>query len=200
VDLVFAPSEEEMYGPDHKTWVEVEGLAEGLCGASRPGHFRGVATVVSKLFNVCHPDLAYFGQKDAQQALILSRMAADLDTGIQVVICPVVREEDGLAVSSRNVYLNEEERAQAPLLNQALQEAAGRIGAGERDPRALKKGVEEHISQASLAEIDYVEVVRTSDMRSPGGLEGPILIAVAVRFGETRLIDNVMLDVTSSPT
>src|SRR5660398_249935 len=99
VDLVFAPSEEEMYGPDHATWIEVEGLTEGLCGASRPGHFRGVATVVSKLFNVCHPDLAYFGQKDAQQALIVERMAADLDTGVRIVICPIVRGQDGLAVS-----------------------------------------------------------------------------------------------------
>lgn len=200
VDLVFAPSEEEMYGPEHATWVEVEGLTEGLCGSSRPSHFRGVTTVVSKLFNICRPDAAYFGQKDGQQALVVERMAADLDTGARIVICPIVRGEDGVAVSSRNVYLSEEERGQAPALHRALREGAGRVEAGERDPRAVKELVEDRISEAPLAAIDYVEIVRTSDLRPPGRLEGRILIAVAVWFGQTRLIDNVILDVTSSPT
>lgn len=196
VDVVFHPSAAEMYAPGHATWVDVEGLTEHLCGARRPGHFRGVTTVVSKLFAVCEPDRAYFGGKDAQQALVIRRMARDLDEAVEVIVCPTVRESDGLAMSSRNAYLTPAERVQAPVLHRALVEAEALIAGGERDPRVVVAAIVGRLAEAPSASVDYVEVVSTSDLRPTDRIDGEVLVAAAVRLGGTRLIDNV---VVSSP-
>ena len=191
--MVFSPAYSEMYDPGHCTWVDVEGLADRLCGASRPGHFRGVATVVTKLFGLCRPERAYFGRKDAQQALIVRRMVADLDLGVDVVVCPIVREPDGLAMSSRNVYLTPAERAQAPTLYQALREAEAAILAGARDAGGVRAAVLGRLAEAPLGEVDYVEVVDADDLQPVDVIIGEVVVAVAVRFGAGRLIDNVMV-------
>lgn len=195
VDVVFHPEPREMYDPEHCTWVDVEGLTEHLCGASRPGHFRGVATVVTKLFGLCRPERAYFGQKDAQQALLIRRMASDLDLGVDVVVCPIVREPDGLAMSSRNVYLTAEERAQAPTLYRALREAEAAMAAGERDAAAVRATVMGVLAEAPHGKVDYVEVVSTAALQPVDVIAGEVLVAVAVWFGATRLIDNVVVKV-----
>lgn len=192
-DLIFCPSEEEMYLKNHCTWVEVEGLTEGLCGASRPGHFRGVCTVVNKLFNICRPDRAYFGQKDAQQLAVIRRMVRDLNMGIEIVACPIVRELDGLAMSSRNVYLSSEERAEAPLLYSALRRAKALADAGERDAASLQSAIRGVLAHARLATVEYVAVVDAEDLSPVTRISGNCLIALAVRFGGTRLIDNIVL-------
>ena len=194
VDLVFSPTVEEMYEPGHATWVEVERLGDHLCGASRPGHFRGVATVVTKLLAVCRPDRAYFGQKDAQQAFIIRRMAADLDLGADIVVCPIIREADGLAMSSRNVYLTSEERTQAPVLFAALRDGEALIESGEREAAAVLLAVRSGLEMAPLARVDYVELVSTDTLAPVEPLRGEVLLAAAVWFGRTRLIDNVVLD------
>jgi len=194
VDAVFHPPAEEMYAPGHATWVDFdEALTAGLCGASRPGHFRGVATVVTKLFTICRPHRAYFGQKDAQQAVLVRRMTRDLDLDVAVVVCPIVREADGLAMSSRNVYLTPEERAQAPALRLSLTAAEAAAAAGERDAAALRAIVEAALAKTPLARVDYVEVVSTDDLQPVERLEGEALLALAVWFGRTRLLDNVVL-------
>ncbi|MCZ7662243.1 MAG: pantoate--beta-alanine ligase [Thermoleophilia bacterium] len=195
VDLVFHPPPEEMYLPGHATWVDVEGLTEHLCGASRPGHFRGVSTVVTKLFGICRPDRAYFGQKDAQQAFVIRRLTADLDLGVEVVVCPTVREPDGLALSSRNVYLTEEERAEAPVLYRALRSAEALIASGERDARLVVRDVLEVLAQSPHGRVDYVEVVDTATLQPLEILAGEVLLALAVWFGGTRLIDNLVVRV-----
>lgn len=195
-DLLFTPEVEEMYpnGPDgQQIWVEPGRLADHLCGPSRPGHFRGVATVVAKLFAMLEPDRAYFGQKDAQQLIIVRRMARDLGFPVDVRGVPTVREADGLALSSRNVYLNQDQRDQAPILHRALLDAARRVESGERSPAAVEADVRWRINTgAPGARIDYVSVVDAETLQP---LEGPIqrevLIALAVYFGRTRLIDNV---------
>lgn len=192
VGVVFHPKPEEMYAPGHCTWVDVEGLTEHLCGASRLGHFRGVATVVAKLFGLCRPERAYVGQKDAQQALLIRRMSSDLDMGVDVVICPIVREPDGLAMSSRNVYLTAEERAQAPVLHQALREAERVMAAGERDAAVVRATVLSVLAEAPLGRVDYVEVVSTATLQPVDVIAGEVVVAVAVWFGATRLIDNVI--------
>jgi len=193
VDVVFHPQPGHMYDPDHCTWVEVEGLTDHLCGARRPGHFRGVATVVAKLFGLCRPDRAYFGQKDVQQALLIRRMAVDLDLGVDVVLCPIVREPDGLAMSSRNVYLTPTERSQAPVLYRALREAEALIAAGESDAGVVRDAVVNVLAGAPLARMDYVELVSPGDLRPVDVIAGEVVVAVAVRFGATRLIDNVIV-------
>jgi pantoate--beta-alanine ligase len=195
VDLVFHPEADEMYLPGHATWVDVEGLTDQLCGASRPGHFRGVATVVTKLLALCRPDRAYFGQKDAQQAFVIDRVAADLDLGAEIVVCPIVREADGLAMSSRNVYLTPEERAQAPALFAALRLAGERVAGGERDATAVVAAVRSALEAAPLTRVDYVELVATATLAPVARLEGRVLLALAVWFGRTRLIDNEVLEV-----
>jgi pantoate--beta-alanine ligase len=192
VDVVFHPEPDEMYDPGHCTWVDVEGLTDHLCGAARPGHFRGVTTVVTKLFSLCRPERAYFGQKDAQQALLIRRMAADLDLGVEVVVCPIVREPDGLAMSSRNVYLTPEERAQAPLIYRALRRAEAAIAAGERDAGVVSATVLGMLAEASLGRVDYVEIVDADHLRPVDVIAGEVVVAVAVRFGAARLVDNVM--------
>ncbi|MGI6711983.1 MAG: pantoate--beta-alanine ligase [Bacillota bacterium] len=195
VDVIFAPSTADMYPKNYHTFVDIELLTDHLCGLSRPGHFKGVATVVTKLFNITQPDIAYFGQKDAQQVIVIKRMVADLNMPVDVVCVPTVREEDGLAMSSRNVYLNEEERQQAPVLYRSLKEAQALVEQGERNALIIKNRIKEIISQASLACIDYVEIVDEITVQPVDKLEGKILIALAVRFGQTRLIDNILLEV-----
>jgi len=195
VDVLFIPSTEAMYPPGYATHVEVVGLTEPLCGRSRPGHFRGVTTVVAKLFNIVQPDVSYFGQKDYQQALVISRMAEDLFWPLRVVVCPTVREPDGLAASSRNVYLGPEERRQAVCLFQALQAAQEAIARGERRAREVERIMRETISRYPLARIDYAEVRRARDLAEIETLEERVVLALAVWIGRTRLIDNALVEV-----
>lgn len=194
-DLVFAPSETEMYLPGACTWVEVEGLTAGLCGAARPGHFRGVCTVVTKLFNIVGPDRAYFGEKDAQQLAVIKRMTRDLDMRLEIVPCPTVREADGLAMSSRNVSLTPEARAQAPALYRSLTAAQVAVENGERDAERLKRSIFAQLADADLAKIDYVDIVDADSLEPVAFVDRPVLIAVAVFFGPVRLIDNVPVSV-----
>ena len=195
VDLVFAPAQEEMYPPGSATIVRISDLAERLEGAHRPGHFDGVATIVAKLFNVVQPDRAYFGQKDAQQLLVIRRLVRDLDMPVEVVGCPIVREPDGLALSSRNVYLSEEERAQALSLSRGLGRAREAFEDGVRDAGALRRLVEETVVAEPLAGIDYISLADAATLDElEGTVEGPALLSMAVRFGATRLIDNATLE------
>ncbi len=190
VDLIFHPEVEEMYGPDFHAYVDMHTLPEKLCGASRPVHFRGVQTVVSKLFHIIPADRAYFGQKDAQQLAIIRRMVMDLNFDIEIIGCPIIREEDGLAKSSRNTYLSEEERKQAVILNQSLEAAMDAINAGERDAAKVKQIIIDKLHTCPLAKIDYVEVVSFDTIQPIEKVEGAVLIAIAVYIGTTRLIDN----------
>lgn len=193
VDAVYAPSPESMYPPGYQTYVEVEELSQPLCGARRPGHFRGVATVVLKLFAATMPHVAIFGQKDYQQLALLRRMAADLDLGIEMVGMPIVREADGLALSSRNAYLSAEERGQATALHRGLEAARERYSQGERDAAVLVAAAREPIERAPLARIDYVELRDAESLSAVDSIERPAVLAMAVFFGKTRLIDNVVL-------
>lgn len=194
VDALFAPEAEEMYPAGFATRVTVEGpLTQGLCGARRPGHFAGVATVVTKLFAACEPDLALFGQKDAQQAAVIRRFTKDLNLPVEIVVCPIVRDEDGLALSSRNVYLSPEERKEAPVLHRSLRRAEALFAGGERRAQVLVEAVREELAQAPLARIDYVEVVDAESLVPVKTVESPALLALAVFFGATRLIDNTVL-------
>ncbi|ADG81103.1 pantoate--beta-alanine ligase [Thermincola potens] len=195
VDAVFAPTAAEMYPSGYATFLEVEGLTEKLCGLSRPGHFRGVTTVVTKLFNIIQPDIAYFGQKDAQQVLVIKKMVADLNMNLTVKTVETVREADGLAMSSRNTYLNKEERQAALVLYKSLQKARDMIQAGERQKSRVIAAMEALIKAEPLARIDYVDILSIPDLRDIEELKGEILIALAVYIGNTRLIDNFMLEV-----
>lgn len=198
VDLIFAPDAATMYPPGYRTYVEVERLQDVLCGASRPGHFRGVATVVLKLFNIVSADVAYFGQKDAQQARIIQQMVRDLNVPIQIRVCPIVREPDGLALSSRNQYLDANQRQQAVALWQALQEARARIEAGERSAAAVQQVLAARITATPGAQLDYAAVVSADTLQPLERLRGSVLLAVAVKFGSTRLIDNVLVDISDA--
>lgn len=191
-DLIFHPEPEEMYFADNCTFVDMDGLTKGLCGKTRPTHFRGVCTVVSKLFHIVSPDRAYFGQKDAQQLAVIRRMVRDLNFDIEIVGCPIVRETDGLAMSSRNTYLNEEERKAALILHKSLMLGKEMIEKGERDAGQIKKAVISNIESEPLARIDYVEIVNPDTMENIDTVEDLALIATAVYIGKTRLIDNVM--------
>lgn len=195
VDIVFAPSVAEMYPESYKTYVEVEDITNVLCGVSRPGHFKGVTTVVNKLFNIIEPDKAYFGQKDAQQVIVIKKMVRDLNMNLEIITCPIVRETDGLAKSSRNVYLNTEERAAAVVLSKSLFEAEEVIKNGEKSAEKVVDYIRGRIMSEKLADIEYVEVVSADGLDQLKKLEGSILIALAVRFGKTRLIDNLILEV-----
>jgi pantoate--beta-alanine ligase len=190
VDIVFAPSVEEIYPPGSDTTVSVGALATVLEGAARPGHFDGVATVVAILFDLVGAERAYFGQKDAQQVLVIRRMAADLAIPIEVIGCPTVREPDGLALSSRNVHLTPDERAAAPVLRRALLAARARREAGERDGDALRAAMRDTLGDEPLAAIDYVSVADATTLAELDRADGPALLSLAVRFGTTRLIDN----------
>jgi pantoate--beta-alanine ligase len=196
VDLVFHPEPAVLYPPDYRTYVEVTGLQDVLCGASRPGHFRGVATIVLKLFNLVQPDRAYFGQKDAQQARIIRQLVRDLNVPVEVRVCPIVREADGLALSSRNQYLEAQQRRQAVVLHRALNEAQRRIEAGERDAAVLRQAMIECIASAPDAVLDYAAVVDADSLEMPTRLAPgrSVLLALAVKFGGTRLIDNILID------
>ena len=198
VDVIFAPTPATIYPEGYRTYVEVEGLQEALCGASRPGHFRGVCTIVLKLFNIVRPDVAYFGQKDAQQVLILRKMVQDLNVEVGVRVCATVREPDGLALSSRNQYLDADQRRRAVVLSQALREAKERVLAGERDAAAVQRRLAERIAATPGATLDYAAVVSAATLQPPEQLHGRVLLAVAVKFGATRLIDNVLLAVAET--
>jgi len=193
--IIFVPTVKEMYPQGYATFVDVERLTAGLCGASRPHHFRGVTTVVAKLFNIATPDNAYFGQKDAQQALVIQRMVRDLNMNLFVHILPTVREADGLAMSSRNSYLSPAERKSALILSQTLMQVAEKIQGGQREAAAIQAFIVKEISSEPLAAIDYVSVVDTEEIRPIEKISGRTLIALAVRFGKTRLIDNIIVEV-----
>jgi pantoate--beta-alanine ligase len=192
-DVVFAPSAEAIYPPGHRTFVEVTGLTEGLCGASRPGHFRGVATIVTKLFNLVRPHRAYFGQKDYQQSVMVRRLAADLNFDLEIVVLPTVREPDGLAMSSRNALLAPPQRRAAPLLYRTLTHGAARVTAGERRASVLLDEMRAMIEAEPLATLDYVAICDPDTLEPLERIEGPAVIALAVRFGPTRLIDNLLV-------
>jgi pantoate--beta-alanine ligase len=194
VAIVFAPEAAEMYAKDFSTYVEETRLSRGLCGATRPGHFRGVTTVVAKLFNIVGPDRAYFGQKDAQQAAVIKRMARDLDMGVEIVVMPIVREADGLAMSSRNAYLSAREREEALVLSRGLAEARRLFEGGERRCGALVEAVRKTIAQAPDAKVDYIEAVDAETLEGVEPIRGRTLLALAVFVGKTRLIDNVILE------
>jgi pantoate--beta-alanine ligase len=193
-DLIFHPEPEEMYAPDFCTHVGVATLSEHLCGARRPVHFNGVCTVVTKLFMISQADRAYFGQKDAQQLAIVRRMVRDLNYNIEIIGCPIVREEDGLAKSSRNTYLNPMERKAAVVLHQALTEADAKIRAGETDAAEVRRIISNIIEDEPLARIDYVEVVDWNELQPIEKIDGPVLVAIAVFIGKVRLIDNFIVE------
>ncbi|OQA00697.1 MAG: Pantothenate synthetase [Planctomycetes bacterium ADurb.Bin401] len=183
------------YPQKNLTWVNVEKLSEPLCGKSRPTHFRGVATVCTKLFNIVQPDVAFFGQKDAQQVIILKRMVEDLNLPMRIVVCPIVRESDGLAMSSRNKYLNPQQRKDASLLYAALQEAEFFINAGELKSAFLKEQMKKILNISRQIDIDYISIVNAETLDEIDEIRGKVLIALAVKLGPARLIDNIMLDV-----
>jgi pantoate--beta-alanine ligase len=193
VEIIFAPSTEEMYPPGASTYVEVEGLSERLDGKSRPGHFRGVATIVSKLFNIVQPDKAFFGQKDAAQVAVIRKMVRDLDLSIAVMVGEILRETDGLAMSSRNVYLSPDERKQALVLSQALQQAKDEYSRGERTAQTLRNTMRAVFTVQPSAEVDYIEVVDWQTLLPVEKAAPGTLLAVAAKIGSTRLIDNIVL-------
>lgn len=194
VDVIFAPSVEDMYPAGAVTWVTVEGMSDRLCGRSRPGHFRGVTTVVSKLFHIIEPDAAFFGQKDAAQIAIIRRMVRDLNVPVSIEVCPIIRESDGLALSSRNAYLNPEERKSAMVLHRALQHTQKLFDHGERDSaKLIAAGKQEFVKEPS-ARLDYFEIVEPDTLEPVPSIAKRALIAVAAFIGNTRLIDNILVD------
>ncbi len=192
VDAVFYPTVRAMYRDNHSTWVQVERLTKELCGRFRPDHFRGVATVVTKLFNIVGPDVAVFGQKDAQQAAVIRRMTRDLSFPVRIVVAPTVREPDGLAMSSRNAYLSPKERRQAPVLYRSLQLARQMIETGVRDPNRVRRKVRHFVRHNSDARIQYVQIVDPDEISPVRLIHGKVLVAIAAFFGRTRLIDNIV--------
>ena len=193
-DLIFSPSPEEIYPKGFSTYIDVEGLTQGLCGVSRPGHFRGVATVVAKLFNIVQPDAAVFGQKDAQQLAVIRRMVRDLNFPVRVIAGPIVRESDGLAMSSRNAYLTLEERAEAPTLYRALLKAKALADSGQRTAGRIKGEIKKILYRdAPLAEIDYIEIVDNETLKPVKQIKKNTLIALAVKLPNARLIDNLVI-------
>jgi pantoate--beta-alanine ligase len=194
VDIVFVPSDDEMYPPEFSSRVDVEKVTERLEGASRLGHFRGVATVVVKLFNIVQPSRAYFGQKDAQQVVVIKRMVADLNVGIEIVVVPTVRESDGLAMSSRNIYLSSEERQAATILFKALTLARQLRQSGEKDAGKIRRQMTSLIQREPLAQIDYVSIADAETLEELNLIDRPALTSLAVRIGKTRLIDNMPLE------
>lgn len=195
VDYIFHPTATEMYPKNYSTFVNVENLTDVLCGAQRPGHFKGVTTVVLKLLNIIFPHRAYFGQKDAQQVIVIKRMVRDLNMPVKIITVPIKREDDGIAISSRNLYLTKEERKQATCLYKSLKLAEQMILQGENQAEEVKKEIENEINKNNLAKIDYVEIVNAESLDSVELIKGSILIALAVKFGKTRLIDNLMMEV-----
>jgi pantoate--beta-alanine ligase len=198
VSAIFYPAIKELYPAGYKTYVTVEDLSIRLCGASRPGHFKGVATVVTKLFNIVNPDTAYFGQKDAQQAVIIKKMVLDLNMPVKIKVMPTLRDKDGLALSSRNVYLNKEEREDALVLSQALNLAKGLIKAGARDSSRIINSLRQLIQRKKSAQIDYISIVDSFNLRPIKRITNGCIIALAVRIGKTRLIDNIIISKTNA--
>jgi pantoate--beta-alanine ligase len=194
VDAVFAPSRTEMYPRDNLTWVTVEKVSKPLCGRSRPGHFRGVATVCAKLFNIVGADMAFFGQKDAQQVAVIQRMVADLNMPLEIVVCPTVREPDGLAMSSRNQYLGPQERIDATVIYRSLQRSAELIRQGETDAARIADQMRDVLRQAPALRVEYVNIVDAESLDDLRQVKGKVLVAVAGRLGSTRLIDNIVVD------
>ncbi|MBF8267102.1 MAG: Pantothenate synthetase [Dehalococcoidia bacterium] len=192
-DLVFTPQQEDMYPSGFDTWVEVGRLAHRLEGESRPGHFRGVATVVAKLFNIVRPERAYFGQKDAQQVQVIRQLNADLNLGVQVVVAPTVREPDGLAMSSRNVFLSPQERQAAPVLHRSLSLAERMHSQKERNAANIKEAMGRLLQTEPLARLEYVSIATPETLEEMEVIQGPALVSLAVRMGKTRLIDNILL-------
>ena len=195
VDLIFHPEVEEMYEEGFCSFVDMNGLTKELCGKSRPIHFRGVCTVVSKLFNIVTPDKAFFGQKDAQQLAVIRRMVKDLNMDIEIVGCPIIREEDGLAKSSRNTYLNEEERKAALILSKTIFLGEQMVKDGVTDAKALVAAMKENLAKEPMAKIDYVEAVSMDNIEPIDKIEGMVLVAMAVYIGKTLLIDNFIVEV-----
>ena len=193
VDLLFTPRVEEMYPKPGRTTVHVSGITEKLCGASRPGHFDGVSLVVSKLFHLVQPDYAFFGLKDAQQVAVIEQMVQDLNFPVTIVPCEIVREADGLALSSRNVYLSPEQRKEALILSQSLKHVKERFLNGERNAEVLRQEAITLIEESPLAQIDYVSLLSYPELETVSYIDSPAIIALAVRFGNTRLIDNALL-------
>lgn len=195
VDIIFAPVDKDMYPQGYATYINVEKLSEGLCGAKRPGHFKGVATIVAKLFNIVKPSVAYFGQKDAQQALIISKMAQDLDVGIKIKIMPTVREPGGLAMSSRNAYLSVDEKKDALVLYKALQKAKSMIKSREYRAKNIVGEMRRLIKTKKSIKVDYIGIAGANDLKPVDKIKGKVLIALAVFIGKTRLIDNMIVRV-----
>ncbi|MEI6787441.1 MAG: pantoate--beta-alanine ligase [bacterium] len=193
VDILFYPDNNQIYAPDHSVTLSETLLSRGLCGASRPGHFNGVATVVAKLFNMVLPDFAVFGQKDAQQLRVVQRMIRDLNFPVEIITGPIVREADGLAMSSRNRYLTPEERQDALCLHQSLEHVESRVREGARDVETLRKELAERLSRVPSARVEYIEFVDNEKMCPVARVEGVVLVALAIRIGSTRLIDNTVL-------
>ena len=194
VDLVFSPAEDEMYPKGFDTCIEVGEVADGLCGQGRPGHFRGVATVVAKLFNIVRPDKAYFGQKDAQQVAVIKKMAVELNMNMEVIALPTVRESDGLAMSSRNTYLDEEQRQAATILYQSLQLAQSLWVKGERNVGVIRHEMTEFIEKEPLANLEYISIAEAGTLKELHNIKPPALVSLAVKIGKTRLIDNIVLE------
>ncbi len=193
--ILFCPEANEIYPDGFETSVIVGQVADTLCGAARPGHFRGVAGIVLKLLNIVQPDDAYFGQKDAQQIAVIKKMVRDLNLDVRIEACPIIRERDGLAMSSRNIFLNDTERSEAVILPTALETAKRLVREGVRETGEIKKCVASLIGRSKLAEVDYIEIVDADTMQTVPSVNGRALLALAVRFGKTRLIDNIMLQV-----
>ncbi|MHC4641052.1 MAG: pantoate--beta-alanine ligase [Planctomycetota bacterium] len=194
VDVVFAPTPEQMYPAENITWINVEKLTETLCGRSRPGHFRGVTTICAKLFNIVAPDIAFFGQKDAQQTVVIKRMVADLNMPLKIVVCPTVRESSGLAVSSRNKYLTEEQKQDAAYIYKSLQKCEEMIKAGTKDTGTIIGEMTKVLNRAPSIEIEYVSIVDAQILQSIDIVACKVLAAVAVKIGTARLIDNILVD------
>ena len=194
VDLVFNPKTQKMYPDGNLTWVDIEKITEPLCGRSRPKHFRGVATVCAKLFNIVTPDIAFFGQKDGQQAVVVKRMVADLNMPLKIVVCPTVRERSGLAVSSRNKYLTEEQKKDAALIYKSLQKARSIIKSETKDSQIVIEKMLAVLNQAPSITIEYIEIVDADTMQKLNPITGQALIAIAAKIGSARLIDNIVVD------
>ena len=194
VDVVFVPTTEQMYAAENLTWVNVEKLTDTLCGRFRPGHFRGVTTVCAKLFNIVAPDVAFFGQKDAQQAVVIKRMVADLNMPLDIVVCPTVRQNDGLAVSSRNQYLTDQQKQDATLIYKSLQECRQMVETGTTEAQKIITRMRQILNRRPSIEIEYISIVDAETLRELDRVVGRVLVAVAVKIGPARLIDNILLD------
>ena len=201
VDVIFAPTTEEMYPDGYSTWVEVKGpVTEVLCGAFRPGHFRGVTTVVAKLFNIVQPHFAVFGQKDAQQLVVIKKMTRELNFPVEIVAAPTVREKDGLAMSSRNEYLNENERKVAPKIYQSLILAKNMLLRGERDTEKIKNEMRKFLESAKLIKVQYIDIVDADTLEPLKNARGRVMVALAAFLGKARLIDNIIVDLNKEKT